>query len=385
MLYSAHIGLFISTFLMIHVLTVGVVNASEKIRNVFTITNIKVDVTAKTASVARKQALAEGEQEAFELLLKRLTLRIDHQRLPELEVEEISSYVQDFSVLNEKTSQVRYLADVTYRFKPKDIRQLLRDNNIQFAETPSKPILLLIVYEVAGSVALWDNPNPWREAWMKLSQTSKFRGNEKRTVGLVPMNFGNADLTDIATISAELAVKEDKRGLTAIAKRYGTSSTIIIIGSPSLALKEKLILKVRMLRHGDGGRDNEILLEFEGKKDEKIDNLLYRSAKEIKAMVEDHWKKDNLLNFEHSGFINATLPIKSIEEWVNIRNRLAGVAVIENIELVIIAREKVRINIKFIGEIEQLKLSLAQADLLLTSEQGNWIVKLNSRAIAEQD
>ena len=72
-------------------------------------------------------------------MLKRLTLRIDHDRLPVLDAKQISAYVQDFGVTNEKNSRIRYLADLTYRFKPNDVRLLLRDSEVQFAETISKP------------------------------------------------------------------------------------------------------------------------------------------------------------------------------------------------------------------------------------------------------
>ena len=98
-------------------------------QDVFTVANIYVDVTDKTASVARKKALAIGEKKAFEILLKRLTLRIDHDSLPVVDPKEISTYVKDFGITHEKNSEIRYLAYLTYRFKPNDIRFLLRDND----------------------------------------------------------------------------------------------------------------------------------------------------------------------------------------------------------------------------------------------------------------
>ena len=108
----ARIGAFIAVFLM---LTIAFEVKSQKI-DAFTVADIHVDVTAKTAVAARKQALLDGEKRAFEFLLKRLTMRIDHKRLPVLPAKEISSYVQDFGVKNEKNSQVRYLAETINHF-----------------------------------------------------------------------------------------------------------------------------------------------------------------------------------------------------------------------------------------------------------------------------
>ena len=106
--------------------------------NVYEIQGVAVDVTADTAAAARKKALTDGEAAAFRRLLERITLLEDRHRLPSLKTSEISTFVQDFSVADEKTSSVRYLATLSYRFKRRDVREMLISYNISFAETPSK-------------------------------------------------------------------------------------------------------------------------------------------------------------------------------------------------------------------------------------------------------
>ncbi|MBT3917581.1 MAG: DUF2066 domain-containing protein [Rhodospirillaceae bacterium] len=343
--------------------------------DVFTVANIQVDVTAKTASAARKQALANGEKRSFELLLKRLTMRIDHQRLPVLEAKEISGYIQDFGVADEKNSAVRYLAKLTYRFKPRDIRFLLRDSDVQFAETRSKPILVLPVYQVAGAVSLWDDPNPWRQAWADRS-----KGDKKSNIdGLVPMIFASGDLTDIAIIGAELAVKGDEQRLAALAKRYRVATSVVVLATLSSTSRGKPVLKISMFRYGDIENRQAFSTEISARQDEGIDALLKRAAIEISARIEDQWKAENLLEFERAGVVAVTLPINSLKQWVDAKRRLSRVAVIENAELVLLSRTEVRLNIHFIGEAEQLKLALAQADMVLTEDEGSWIVKLQAR------
>jgi hypothetical protein len=361
----AGMGAFIAAFL---VPTLAFDVKSQAI-DAFTVADIHVDVTAKTAAAARKLALPDGEKRAFEFLLKRLTMRIDHKRLPVLPAKEISSYVQDFGVKNEKNSQVRYLADLSYRFKPRDIRFLLRDSDIQFAETISKPILVLPVYQVAGAASLWDDPNPWRQAWI----------NRPIVDGLVPMIFAAGDLADIAMIGAELAVKGDEQRLAAIARRYQVATTLVVLGTLSSTKRGRPVLKVAIFRYGKNESREAFSAEIYTTPGEGIDGLLKRAAIEIGAQIEDKWKSDNLLKFERLGVVAVTLPIKSLGEWVDAKRRLARVAVIENAELVLLSRSEVRINIHFIGEAGQLKLALAQSDMVLTEEQGSWIVKLQPR------
>ena len=123
-MFFAATCLFLCNFLTLSIPFNAFGQAIYERKGVFTVANIHVDVTAKTASAARKKALEKGEKQAFNLLSKRLTMRIDHNRLPVLDPEQVSTYVKDFNVTNEKNSEVRYLANLTYRFKPNDIRLL---------------------------------------------------------------------------------------------------------------------------------------------------------------------------------------------------------------------------------------------------------------------
>jgi hypothetical protein len=349
-------------------------NSGDQVKTAYIISNVYVDVTAKTASAARRKALAEGEKAAFKLLLKRLTRRIDHKRLPEMAGDKISGYVRDFSVSNEKNSQVRYLANLTYRFKPHAIRQFLRDSEIPFAETLSKSVLLLPVYQVAGAVALWDNPNPWRKAW-----EDRFKGEgvpkTKQSAKLVPMIFGNGDLTDIAMISAELAFKGDVQRLSAIAKRYGVAATLVVFGSLSSDMRGQPMLEVNI--SGGGTRNFKAFsTKIKANKGEGVDALLDRSVSEINSLIEDKWKHNNLLEFGRVGVVAVTLPINELIEWVDAKRRLTNVAVIETSELVLISRTEVRLNIHFIGGTKQLKLALDQVGILLEEQDGSWMMLL---------
>jgi hypothetical protein len=74
--------------------------------------------------------------------------------------------------------------------------------------------------------------------------------------------------------------------------------------------------------------------------------------------------------------VAAIFPITSLAEWVDAKRRLVKVAVIENVELVIFSRTEVRLNIHFIGEVDQLKLALAQTDMVLKKDTGMWVLKV---------
>ena len=54
---------------------------------VFSVNDIAVDETAETAARARARAFRVGQRDALGELLRRLTLRADHNQLPKVESE----------------------------------------------------------------------------------------------------------------------------------------------------------------------------------------------------------------------------------------------------------------------------------------------------------
>ena len=135
---------------------------------------VKVDATADSAAAARTQARIEGQRRALDDVVQRLSGSSDLSKLPKLDDQAITDIVASFEVANEKMSSVRYLADYTFHFRQAKVRQLLRSAGIGIAapETPIKPVVVLPVYRDGDNLVLWDDPNPWRDAWGQISIAS---------------------------------------------------------------------------------------------------------------------------------------------------------------------------------------------------------------------
>src|SRR5260370_3811767 len=128
--------------------------------DIFTVAGVPVDATASNAVAAREAARIDGQRRAFRILLERLTIAADHPRLPRVGDQQLTDMVRDFEVASERSSAVRYLATYTFRFRPDAGRTLLPDAGIPFAETVSKPVIVLAVLRRDDPTLLWDDPNP---------------------------------------------------------------------------------------------------------------------------------------------------------------------------------------------------------------------------------
>lgn len=333
--------------------------------NVFEVRDVAVDVTAKTAAAAREAALADGEATAFRRLLERLTLSEDHDRLPQFGPGEISPYVSDFAVSGEKTSAVRYLARLHFRFKPEEVRELLRDAGVQFAETPSKPVLILPVYQPASGLVLWEDPNPWRDAW-----------NQRQSGGgLVRLVLPLGDLGDINALSVQQAVRGEVAALGKLAERYRAGDTVVAYARVGLipgASGQRV--DVSMTRFSPQHEPETHLLAVEQEQDESTEDLLIRATNGIADQLEDSWKRENLLVGGEAGVTAITVPITGLGDWVDVRKRLAGVAVVRRVEPVLMSLDEVRVNLHYVGATAQLQTALGQSDLALVREESEWVL-----------
>jgi hypothetical protein len=336
--------------------------------DVFTVTGVAVDAKAETAAAAREIALAEGQRQAYRMLLERMTLRADYGRHPRLGQVELTSLVRGIEFEEEKASSVRYIAKLIITFKKREVRNLLRGAELRYSETVSKPILVLPVYESAGAFSLWDDLNPWREAW---------RTRERRR-SLVPLLLPTGDLADVGAISPSQALAGDTARLAAIAYRYGVDDTIVARAAFSVDLATSTPrLEVSLNQFGPSG-ERTIIESFVGATRDDVGALLERAVAEITVELEETWKRETLLRFDRANRLSARVPLKRLADWLAVRERLGSVSLVRSIELDGLSKSSAQVILHYLGDPEQLAISLVQHDIELIEEGGFFILRLRA-------
>lgn len=350
--------LFLAVFMAFFMAT-----AVARAASVFTISDIAVDVTAETASAARDAALVAGQIKARQRLLERMTARSDHGRLPMPTGARLAELIAAFEVGAEKTSSVRYLANLTVHFKPEAVRSLLRSANIPFAETAARPVLVLPVYMVAGAPSLWDELNPWRAAWLALPARDS----------LAPVIVPISDLADIGSISADQALAGDAERLAEIRDRYGAGSVLIVVATVA-ADGAQLVLTLQADWRGALVKERTLVESVAVALPADLSSAFGAAAQRMADWVEESWKQDNFLRFDQEAELTAIVPITGMADWLEIRRLLAGVAILRRGTLFELSRTEARIGLSYLGSEEQLSIALAQQNLSLTKGPTSWLL-----------
>lgn len=340
--------------------------AYSRTTDVYSVSDIRVDERAGDEVSAKRTGLANGQRHALTTLLHRLTLQEDHGRLPPVDDAMVSRTLRDFSVTDERFGGGRYLASLSARFVPEAVRDILRGADVPFAEIASRPQLLLPVYESVGSTILWDEPNPWFDAWSGL----RLRG------GLVPLTLPRRDLTDLSMVTAEQAVQGDSEPLRAIAGAYGAHAVQVAVAHLQRDSRG-LVLEVAVTQHRAGEMPQSFVRDYRAIEQTEPAVLLGRAAAEIAAEIEDSWKRANLQYGLVEQPVRLFVPLTRLGDWLRVRAKLDEIPAVRRIEVTRMSVREAEVDLAFSGQPDQLQLALAQRDLdmIAAPDRGGWIVR----------
>lgn len=335
----------------------------------YRIAKVPVDVTAGSVTEAREVGLTQARVDAFRMLINRMTLRENAATITMPSTTQIIDMVLEFSVSNERSSAVRYLADLSVRFNPNAVRNFLRSQNVPFAETASRPLVVIPVLQEEGTAQLWQDTNPWRDAWAKIIPHD----------GLVPFVLPLGDLDDITLLSADQALAKDAAALKRVADKYGASGAMVAIASASSSNPNVSVVlsEVRPLGTPWEGRAGASQAA-----DQTREDTFVAAALDSARAVEDGWKQRNILRFGEGGQLTALIPINALNDWLAVKARLAQVPVVEKVDLKAMNKNLVQATVTFAGDETQLQFAMGQHDLELAKDGDIWMLRAPSRAAA---
>ncbi|CAA7614448.1 conserved exported hypothetical protein [Magnetospirillum sp. LM-5] len=325
----------------------------------FTVRGVEVDVSAANVQAAKDQAVAEGQRQAFRQLLDRLTQPSDHARLPKADGLD---YVRDFTVDQERASATRYLASLTVRFNAAAVKKLLQNAGIPFADARARGVVIVPVYKpAAGSrPVLWDDPNPWRVAWVGLGGG-----------GLVPLTVPAGEVGDVAAITPEQALAGSADAMRAIGSRWKSPDVLVAAAALSPTGKS---LDVALLAEPGTPKPFDTL-SYSLNDGESLDGLMRRAARDISKAIDQLHKQPNLLHFDRAGTVSALVPLSSLADWLAVRDRLAKVSQVRRWELVSLSKVEAAVTLHTVGEAEQVRSALNGAGLKMDMVDGFWTIR----------
>ena len=379
-------------------------------QNVFTVSEVPVAAEAESAALAQRIARDEGRKIALDTLLRRLVAEQDWDYLPTLAtgqpsplagpeaddavfdpyagdtIEERDPFGSAFSepadprqpisisddqvrrfeletnVFNEKSSGTTYRAQITYRFKPDEIRGLLRAARIPYSEEQAREVLIVPVLATATDTYLWESKNPWARAWLE-----RPRGNE-----LTPMVLPVGDVLDIQALTAEEAQNLNAAALRVFQERYDGIAIYLALASLE-ERSDEFFMRVRLVDATPPNIDNPapgpstigrriLEMSFTGATDDFP--VLARGA--VASIVDSHaatWKQRTRVDYGMQRTFDLTAWYREQRELSHIQDAIAGSALVIDINPGPLSNGNAAMTLTVVGEENQFRLAMRERDL----------------------
>jgi hypothetical protein len=333
---------------------------------VFQVSGIEVDASAANAVAARQEALLQGQREGLDRLLRRLVPAEEHGLLPAAGGLNVDRYVQNFEITDEELSSTRYLAQLTVRYQPDAVRELLGGSGLSFTQTRSTPVVVLPLWQGPDGARVWPDDNPWWQAWAdNLDPERLFRL-------VLPLG----DLGDMVGLTVEQVQGRDRAALAALASRYGSEDVLVATAAPrsgSGAEAAAPVVQLAMERIGTVEQNNPPET-IRGRPGQTVEELLAEAVRGLQDSLDERWKSANLLRFDQAGLMVVDIPIAALSDWVGINRGLESLPEVSQVEVATFARDKVRAQIRYIGDQFRLEQALARLGLALSREGESWLL-----------
>jgi len=176
----------------------------------------------------------------------------------------------------------------------------------------------------------------------------------------------------LATIDAGRAESGKSDALTAIAERNGGEEAIVALATAKRQGDKLVGLDLSVKRYRFGRLADTQSASLDPNPGESEGDFLKRAADTAAAEIAGYARKSPGPRSDQQATLAASVPISSLGEWVQVRDRLASVPAVRKVDLLSLSRQEAKIQIRYVGTSDQLKSSLAEVDLGLDGSDPVW-------------
>ncbi|WP_421999421.1 DUF2066 domain-containing protein [Reyranella sp.] len=331
----------------------GGVSAQENSN--YTVTGVDVDVTGSDPLQARQIGLAEGRRKAAQMLVDRLVAPQDRARVSIPSDANLEGMVRGIEFVRERPAPGRYSATLNVVFQPDQVKAWLGGSGARVSETVPRAALVVPLWKDQSGVEPLDERNPWREAWRGLDTTGS----------AVPVTVVRGDRADQGAVTAEQLYIGDVSALARLNARYNAPTIVVaVVDGP----REGGPLTVKGLRYDtQTGARSEIPAATVADAAKLPD-----AARQMHARLDEQWREVAVVRRDAQDSIDVTVPIRTLADWVQIRQRLGGLPALRNVAVRNLEADRAELRLDYFGTTEDLQRVLAQAGLSLDREGDKW-------------
>jgi hypothetical protein len=327
----------------------------------FTVSGIRVDATAASATEAETIAINAGRARAWTALYRRLTKQQDWPRQPQLDDLTLERIVRNYIPANERRSTTRYVASMTYEFNADAVRRILQRNDVAFSDAQARPILVI-------PMAPGFQPgSAWTAAW----------ADAHLAAGAVPLVLPQGDVSELDSLDIATSGWQDVQA--AASRVHAQEAYLAELDAGS----SPLTVKLKRLGPGSSPAIPDVVVPVPPLTPPA---KAYASAADAAAnAIIDASKARSAIDFGKHSKVVADVRIDSLSAWSTLQQKLAAIPSVTDVFIIAMNIGEARIAISYVGTQDQFSDQLAQAGLELSSRNGTWTLSTQTASASADD
>jgi hypothetical protein len=307
--------------------------------------DVSVDITASSVAEAKKLAMSKAVRDGLNNVILSVSTQATVDELNKLNDNQIQHFVSEVMVLMEKSSDVRYIADLRISVNEGVLKSYIEENNLPLVVGEEQDVLVIPLLEKEdGSFELWGPENVWRDAFANKKNLRKGNLN----INLIQKNLGN------------ITVVETNRIFDMSENEYHEMSSFNNV-EDIYVLKYSLKDGKVYVKYFPKGDVSEVLIE-ESTMSEMVDKVLpfFKDVKKVSheaqnsVVVEEVF--ETIYNYPRLG------------KWMELKQLLESIPQVQEVKVISLAKGKVHFRFKYVGVIEKLQTTLGLKGYHLSKE-----------------
>jgi len=325
--------------------------------DIFSVNEIEIQGSLDQ-NFSRDKHLNKAFSESFKILMRKILLTRDLNKISNIKLNEIKNLINSFQIIEEKYSKDEYKVTLNILYDDIKVKKLLSKKNISFSQPESISVIFYPVLFVNDELKNFNENffyNNWNELKIK-NETINF---------VLPLE----DLDDISKILKMKNNIEDLN-LDSFINKYDIKNYVFALMDYQ---NNKLNIHLKTNFNNKEISKN-IIYELKNINDEEsLSNLL----KNLKLVITDIWKEENLINLLMPLSIQVKFEHKKLKNLDELKNAFEKISTIDNYTL-----EKFNINnslfkLYYYGNPKKLKSELSRFGYTLKNIEGFWQLNLN--------
>lgn len=303
---------------------------------------ISVDVTDQDASTAREKAMNEANRAAIIAVANRISTAEGAQKLQAMTDDQLINFIKEVSVIKEKTSSIRYMADLQVVLNENLLTEYMKERQIPLLISGTSRILVVPVFRefVNDTPQLWESSNLWREAW-----NNPPAGQTVRFISL-PTNATNYSLIDGLQAQAVNGQALDKL------MRYNGADEVYVLDAVYDGIEG---LEVTATSY----RGDRQIVRVRGDRNEGIE-LFRRAAAAVAEKIEARTKQQSLRETSLEAQATVVFNFSSLRQWVEAEKMLKDIPYVKKIEMQAMGTNKAQFKLIFAGNSDKLLTAISR-------------------------